>query len=280
MRTSVLKPGYLVSLKTAIKGGVTYTRKDTDPEHRTDAGAVVAAWETSKEIPDPDDYDRAILARTAARSAVGKVCAYSPAFGFLCPLSNEGELDDAIREARRIATEHNATTTGSYLQISVICGRIAQDDAEAARAVGTEMRELMEQIQAGIRKADPALIREAANRAKGMESMLSAEVSGQVSAAIVEAREAARAIVKRVQKSGETAAAVVAELNISRIERARFAFLDLDESAEAESVAPAGRGIDYEPAPAYDDGTGEPEPMPENSQFRAAAAPIRTLELF
>jgi hypothetical protein len=269
MRTSVLKPGYLVSLKTAIRGGVTYTRRDIESEHINDDGARVAAWETSKEIPDPADYEKAVLARTAARSAVARVCAYSPAFGFLFPATTigaEAALDEAIREARKIADEHNRDSKTSYLQISVICGRIAQDDAEAARAVGTEIRELLDQMRAGIAGADPTAIREAANRAKGLETMLSAEVAGKVSAAIIEAREAARAIVKRVSKAGERAADVVADLQIKRIDSARFSFLDLDEpAAEVEPEAPAGRGIDFE----------APPPV-----VNAAPASARLMELF
>lgn len=80
--------------------------------------------------------------------------------------------------------------------------------------------------------------------------MLSADVAGQVSAAIMQAREAARAIVRRVEKAGERAADVVAELQIGKIDAARFAFLDVDAiEAEIQNEAPAARGIDLDAAP-------------------------------
>lgn len=269
MKTSVLKPGFLVCLRTTLRGGVQYVRKDLESEHQTDDGAIRAKWETTKEIADPDDFKAGTEARTLARSTVSKVCAYSPNFGFMAPLDRESELAQAIIDARAIATEYNARATSNQLTVSVICGRIAQDDAEAARAIGAELRELMEQMKAGIAAADPAVIREAANKARGLGAMLSADVAGKVDQAIVQARTAAREITRRVEKAGERAADVIAELQTNRIDSARFSFLDLDEGpAEVQSVAPAGRGIDFEPE--------------DNARAAMTAAPanVRTLELF
>lgn len=273
MKTSVLKPGFLVSLKTSLRGNVTYRRQDIESEYTTDAGAIRAKWETEKEIADPNEFKAGTEARSEARAAVAKVCAYSPNFGFLCPLEKENELDAAIEIARGIAREFNATANLSQLVVSVITGRIAQDDAEAARAIGNEIRELLDAMRAGIAAADPGAIREAANKARNLGSMLSADVAGQVSAAIVQAREAARAITRRVEKAGERAADVVAELQTNRISAARFAFLDIDGAEaerEMESIAPAGRGIDLAP---------EEENRPA---VFADAGPTtaRTLELF
>ncbi len=267
MKTSVLKPGYLVSLKTTLRGGVNYRRVDLETERTTDDGALRAKWETTREIPDPDEYARAVQARSDARGFIVRECCAS-AFGMLCPTSNEGALQDAIQTARQCAADFNATARQSQIGVYVLIGRIAQDDAEAARAIGTEIKELLEQMQTGIREADPAAIREAANKARSLGGMLSLDVAGKVSQAIEEARRAARAIVARVEKAGETAAAVVAECSTARIESARFAFLDLDEGAAVQTEAPAGRGIDLEP---------DAQPAAE-----AYAAPsiVRALELF
>jgi hypothetical protein len=61
---------------------------------------------------------------------------------------------------------------------------------------------------------------------------------------------AARAIVKRVEKSGELAADVVKSLRDDQISNARFSFLDLDAPASVTTEAPAARGLDL---PAADD---------------------------
>lgn len=251
MKLSVLKPGLLVSLKTSLRGGVNYHRVDIEGEHATDDGGRRAKWETTREIMDRAEYDAAVVARSAARASILAVCCQS-SFGLLCPMARESELMAAVDQAQAVAETHNAGASLTRVEIYTLIGRIAQDDAEAARAIGAEVRELLEQMAAGIKAADPEVIREAANKARAIGGMLSAEVSGKVSAAILEARTAARAMVKRIEKSGETAAQVVSECSVVRIEAARFAFLDLDEQGGAiESEAPAARGLDLEAAPAY-----------------------------
>jgi hypothetical protein len=109
------------------------------------------------------------------------------------------------------------------------------------------MRELLADMREGVAKADPEAIREAARKARELDGMLSPELAGKVSLAIIEARKAARIITARVAKAGETAADVVRELGVKQMEAARFAFLDLEEGAAPESEAPAGRGVDLAP---------------------------------
>lgn len=265
IKPSTIKPGLLVSLHTSIRGAVNYERRTLEAEHVADDGAQRAKWETLREIPDPAEFQRATLARSAARGAIAKNCIAS-AFGLLCPTSREAELEAAILEARAIAARFNAAATRARLDVFVLVGRIAQDDVEATRAIGAEVRELMEDMQRGISSADPEQIREAASKARAIGQMLAPDVGAKVSLAITQAREAARAIVQRVQKSGEAAAVVVAELQTEKIAAARFAFLDMDDAAPAEAVAPAAAALDLPPesAPAID----------------AAPARPATLELF
>jgi len=180
---------------------------------------------------------------------VTAVCSAS-AFGLLCPLSREGELYAAIDAAREIANEHNATARSTTINVYVLVGRIAQDDAEAARAISYEIRSLLDAMQDGIKACDPDAIREAANKARSIEQMLSPDVAGSVKDAIREARTAAREIVRRVSKAGERAADVVSDLSMRRLDTARMSFLDLDEPAQVnEPDAAPARGIDLEPAP-------------------------------
>lgn len=271
MKTSVLKPGYLVSLKTSIRGGVSYKRLDLESEHTDESGARVAKWETTREVPDPEEFERATVARNAARSCVARVCCPS-SFGLLCPSTNEGELFEAIDAARKIAREHNANAIRTQVEVFVLVGMVASNDAEAARAIGAEIRDLLESMRRGIAAADPEAIREAANKARALDGMLSADVAGQVSAAIEEARKAARDIVRRVEKAGERAADVVAELSTRRIDSARFSFLDLDEAEPSTDesttpTAPARGGIDI-------------EPEMQTAPAMANGAPVRSLELF
>lgn len=246
MKTAILKPGYLVSLKTALRGGVTYARVDIERDHTTEEGARVAEWQTKRRIADAAEYEAASVARSKARSLVVSQCCAS-SFGLLCPLANEEALNDAVTAARAVAQLHNASAASTFVDVYVLAGRIAQDSEEAERALSAELRELLDAMQAGIKAADPEAIRAAANKARALGGMLSDGVASRVSDAVTEARKAARDIVRRVEKAGETAAAVAAECSTARIEAARFAFLDLDGAATIAPEAPAARGLDLEP---------------------------------
>ena len=260
MTISVIKPGFLVSLKTSLRGGVSYTRTDIEGDHIDDTGKRVAEWQTRRAIHDPEEFNKATEARSAARSAVSSVCNAS-SFGLLCPMDKENELTDAIAAARQIARAHNGDAKRTYVDVFVLVGRIAQDDAEAARAIGAEVRALLADMEAGIRAADPERIRDAASKARAIGGMLSDDVASKVTDAIAEARRAAREIVRRVEKAGETAATVVRDLYTSKIEAARFAFLDMEEG-EATPEAPAVAGLDLPPA-----GEIELQAAPPLSQF-------------
>lgn len=246
MKTATLKPGFLVSLKTSVKGGVNYTRSELESAHTTESGELVARWETRKAIQDPAEFERATVARNRARSIIGSVC-FTSSFGYLCPLEREQQLADAITEARAVADAHNDTAEQTRVEVYIMAGRVAQDDAEAARAIASEVRELMQAMEAGIANAEPAKIRDAANRARELGGMLTDSAAKTVNAAIEQARSAAREIVKRVEKSGERAAVVVAQLNADKIKAARFAFLDMDDAKPVTTEAPAARGLDIEP---------------------------------
>lgn len=250
MKTSVLKPGLLVSLKTTVVGGVQYHRRELEQEHTTEHGARVTRWETERVIVDPVEFERATHARSRARAVVMDACC-SSSFGLMCPNESSDKLEAAMEAAREIAYAHNRDAQLTRVDIYCITGRIAHDDVEAVRAIGAEVRELLDVMRAGIAAADPETIREAASKARELGGMLSEEVSGRVNDAIKEARAAARAIVKRVEKSGEEAAVVVAELSVKAIEAVRFSFLDMDAGA-VEVELPAARAIDLETPPSLD----------------------------
>src|SRR6516165_9924474 len=104
LKTSTLRPGLLVSLKTSIRGNVKYDATVLEGEHFTADGAMEKRWETTKHIADPAEHERAVKARSKAAATVRGVCSHS-AFGLLCPENRTAKLDEAIAEARRIADE-------------------------------------------------------------------------------------------------------------------------------------------------------------------------------
>lgn len=247
--SNTLRPGLLVSLKTTISGNVQYTRATLESEHVTETGAARSAWETTRVISDPVEHERAIKARGKARTAVTSVCAAS-SFGLLCPEADEAKLEAAVIEARRIADEFNATAGLSRIRVYVITGRVARDDVEAVRAINSEVRQLLADMEAGIRNLDAKAIRDAANKSRQLGAMLSPDAAAKVQLAIDTARASARAIVK----AGETAGQEIDAQAIRKIAEQRTAFLDLDEAGELAAPSMEGRAVDFVPAEAVEAG--------------------------
>lgn len=235
MSTATLKPGLLVSLRTSLAGGVQYTRVDID-KGTVEGEAKRAKWETTKVIEDEKEYDRAGKARSRAGALIRAVCVPS-AFGLVCPEAREAELDTAIVKARAIADAHNAdeNTRTTRVGVWVLKGRIAQTDDEAARAISSEITQLLNTMQEGISEGDVKKIREAAVDAKKMGAMFDAESAAKVSAAVDEARAAAKEIAKRLTAK-ESIAETVQIARYTAINTARFSFLDDSESAEMKTV--------------------------------------------
>lgn len=236
-KATILKPGFLVVLKTVLRGGIQYSREDlTAKPVKGHEGAKVEKWKTTKIVEDPEEVERAEKARSKSGQAIRQLCR-NTAFGLICPESAEEELDAAIRTAREICDEHNASANCTQVKVYVMKGRIASNDEEAARAIGSEIRQMLDDMNRAIDKMDPEAIRETAAKARAMETMLQPEQAERVSAAVEQARKAARQIVARVRKGGEKAADVVDDIPRGSINKARMMFLDFEESTKLPGQA-------------------------------------------
>lgn len=242
---STIQAGLLVSLKTTITGNVTYQRRDIETDHETEDGAHVATWETERHIRDADEHERALKARNLARTTITRVCSASN-FGLLAPANRRDDLLAAVDEARRVADGFNALSRASKISVNVIVGRISEDDVEAVRAINSEVRSLLDEIQVGIYKLDPERIRDAANRARNLGQVLSPQASEKLTQAIATARSVARQLVK----SSEQAATQIDATQLATLRFARTAFLDLDTANEIGAVASEARALDLQPVDA------------------------------
>jgi len=278
IKTSTLRPGLLVSLRTILSGNVSYQTQTIEAEHATDDGQRRAKWETLKTVTDPEEHEAGKVARGKARSAVSRVCSWS-AFGLLCPEANAAELEAAIADARKTADAFNEGAKVTRLSVYVLTGRIAADDVEAAKAINSEVRELLDTMARGVSGLDPEAIREAANRARGLGQMLNPETEARLRVAI----EAARNVARQIVKAGESAAIEVDRLALRKIAESRTAFLDLSDADEIAAPVASGRAVDLE-APAPDDDEPEAEAeapaSDEPATVRATGVSARTLDLF
>jgi hypothetical protein len=211
------------------------------------AKTEVTRWETTRILADAEAYELAKKVRGKARSLIAGTCAASD-FGLMCPEAREGNLDAAYAEALARIEAHNARGGTTRVNLYMVKGRIAASDEMAAKAIGAEVRGLLDTMKSALVAADVGAIREAASRARAIGRVLDEETAGKLGKAIDEARSAAKAIVKRVEVGGEDAALVIQELSRKAIDEARFCFLDLDPVVAVESSAPEARALDLEPA--------------------------------
>jgi hypothetical protein len=234
----------MVHVSTSIRGNVKYFTQELESDHITPEGERKARWETERTIADPQEHERAVKARSAARSVIQGVCIQSSAFGLSCPEAKSTDLDAAITEAERIAAAFNTSATVTRLGVYIAVGRVAEDDERAIRAINNNVRELMDAMADGMRNLDVETIRDAANKARALGGMLTDGAKDRVQEAIEVARKAARAIVS----AGEQGAAEVDRLAIQRITEARTAFLDLDDNGqEVQAPTASARSVDFEP---------------------------------
>jgi len=236
-----LRPGFLISLKTSVKGNVKYDKRDIASETTAD-GKQVAEWETKRVIADPVEFKKAGEARGKARSLINSVCVAS-AFGLLCPEAGQAELDAAVKAAHEVVDNFNSTATLTRVSVYVMVGKIAADDVEAVRAINSEVSDLLGQMQDGLKNLDVKAIRDAANKAKGIGQMLSPDAAVRIQLAIDAARSSARKIVQ----AGETAAAEIDLRAIRAVTEARTAFLDLDEAKAVAAPRQESRALDLTP---------------------------------
>lgn len=244
MQVSTIRPGLLVGLSSKVSGNVSFHRKELEAPHIEADGALVSLTEVERSVQNPTEYEEAIKTRSKCRSLITSICSAS-SFGLLCPEARGDTLRVAIEQAQELAAAFNQTAEVTQVSIFTIIGRVAQDDVQAVRAINSEIRDLMDTMERGLQKLDVKVIRDAANKAKELGSMLSAEASGKVEEAIKVARSAARQIVK----AAETGAAQVDQAVLTKIRASRTAFLDMGEATEIATPEHVGRAIDLEAEP-------------------------------
>jgi|SRR5215472_1902014 len=247
LKVSTIRPGVLVSLKTALRGNVRYYTTDIERDHVLENGLTRRAeWNTQRTIEDGDEYERAVKARSKARSIVTGVCTQGNFL--LCPQASRDNLETAIREAYAVRDAFNSSATVSRLDFYVFLTEVASDDVRAFQAINSEVRDLLADMGQGIAQLDAKAIRDAANKAQSIGKMLTPEAADRLQASIDAVRKQARAIVK----AGETAAIEVDQTVFRTLAESRTAFLEIsDTPSEAVDVAPEaeGRGVDFDATP-------------------------------
>lgn len=240
---STMRPGLLVALSTEIKGNTSYFAREIEPEHVLENGETTrAVWETTRTVEDKAEQEAAVKIRGKCRSLVTGACVNSAKW-LLCPDNRIPDFEARVAEARKIADDFNRGARITRVMFSVVTGRVAADDVAAVREINREVRELLADMESGLRRLDIEAIREAAGKATEVGKMLTPEAQERIAGAIEQARKAAR----EIKKAGTVAGLEVDRLAILKITQARSAFIDMDE-APANVAAPeaTGRALDLE----------------------------------
>jgi len=229
-----VKPGYLVSIKTYVRGGVSYDREELDKKQQS-TGQEVVQWKTTKITEDPNEHEQASRLQGKISNMLLRHCIRTP-FGPICPENKNKLFLKAQQMAEAMTNQFNSQAKYTHVSVHVIRGRIADNDAEATRAIAREIRILSQEMKRGIDAADPQTIRDAASKAKALGQMVDEQLQEKVSKGIKAARKAARQLVARVEKKGEEAQQVIAEQNTGPIDQLQAAFLDLEEEEATIAV--------------------------------------------
>lgn len=237
-----IRPGLLVSFSTSLRGNVSYWVDHVQSGAVTADGALESEWNTRKRVADPAEHARAVKTRTKVRGLIlSATIPVGQGGTHLCPEADEAGLMAAIEGARALADEFNASSELTKISFSCYVGRIAQDDVSAVRAISQEIRDLMSDMEIGLKNLDVKAVREAANKAKSVGSMLSDDAKGRVEVAISAARSSARKIVK----AGDQVAIAIDKEAIAQIDMARTSFLDFDMSSlDVQAPEMEGRALD------------------------------------
>ena len=239
---NTLRPGLLVGMKTSITGNMKYSSNTLD-DRKLNTGEQLTKWETTRTVYDPAEYERAVKVRSKVRGAITSVCA-DTAFGLLCPDNKVEELNAAIKEARVLADEFNSTAKFTRINFNLMTGRVASDEETSIRAMNREVRDLMADMERGIKDMQPKAIRDAAYKLRMVSQMLTPAAQEKAR----ESLELARAAARKYTKAGETAAAEIDTQAIKAIKERRTYFLDLDDADEvAAPVVAAPRAVDLAP---------------------------------
>lgn len=242
IKSTTLRPGFLVSLKTSVRGGIKYNRRVLDSAAVNAEGVELSRWETEKAVTDPKEHEAARKVQSAISSMIRSPCVAS-AFGLICPENNLEQFQAAMSEGHRLVGDFNKTAQVTRVDLYVITGRIAPNDAEAVRAINSEVAELMATMQKGMKDLDVKIIRDSASRLRQVGGMLSPNMEGVVKVAI----ETARANARDISKAAEGMAATVDNSAIRKTAEQRIAFLDMDEAGEvAPAAAAPGRKLDLD----------------------------------
>lgn len=228
-----LRPGFLVCFSTRVENGVEHLKSQVREEVLPD-GAVRKEWQAATIIHDPEEFKAVSVLRSRVRNIMKGVTT-NTGFALMCPREDEQRLSAAITEMDALALGWNETSKVYKLRVSTVLAEIAENKADAIKAIKSEVVDLLARMEAATRAGSVRDIRAAANEAAQKVALLDLESEDgddEIAQALAVARGVARKIVKRVEKGGEDLAAVLEQQNLEPIAAARLRFIARPNAGE------------------------------------------------
>jgi hypothetical protein len=201
-------------------------------------GALIRKWTTTSIVDDPEEQEAARATVSAVWSTISKICR-STDFGLMAPEESLAELQEAIPVAYAIADKFNQGAKLNRVKVSIMVGRVAQDDVLAAEAMRKEVTSLIDTAMKGVAELNPKTVRDAMAQLKTTADMLSdeakAKAEGIIDTARASANETAKAI-RKLEKAGEAVAVDIDTVTLEALEAARVDFLDLTTDGEISAL--------------------------------------------
>jgi hypothetical protein len=218
-----IKPGYFVSSKTELRGGVKRKKTDLRNDLKAD-GSQEREYQTEIKVKCKKEWEAAVALRAKVAGMVAGKCKLYP-FGLACSEADLPKVEQAKAEAEELCNEFNKTSSFTTIHMHVSFWFIASDDVRAMQLYAKELEDLARQMRKAIDEGKVKEIREAARMAARFQMMLGEKESQQVGEAVKAARKAAMTISREVVKKGQQVEEVLPKIKTTAISRMRFAFL-------------------------------------------------------
>lgn len=236
-KSLTLKPSILVAPYLSRQGGVEYEREDLARQRVEER--ETATWRTKRTIANVAEMKAADALISECRRVLYRIGGRM-AFGLVVPVERKAELDAAVADIKARIETANETYLYTTVSAYFVQARFASDDPEAAAAIAEEIGGLLRDLKAALDAADVKRIRALVAAAKGMDSMLGAAEGTALKAALDAARQAAKTLVKEVEKKERAITEVREELNLAPVDTARTLFLEFAPAAPVTPAAAAG----------------------------------------
>lgn len=237
---AVVKPGLLVVIKSSVRGGAEYDRREMSTDDVDPAGAEqVRAWATVQRVFDPDELAGAKAVRGRAVGWLWARVAQTP-YGLVVTDDRVHAFDAALAKARAAVDAFNGGARHVRVTLRVLKTRLLLEEAAAAFEEAAE--EAVEELDARDFKTaeDVEEIRKVADRAADFAAVLRGDLAERVLAKIREARAAATAAAKEVRGDAPAADRPAKSKKTPKVRAAdaeALARLDSQVSAAAATAA-------------------------------------------